>query len=114
MKALVIYDSTGRIWSIIYGEQSAPQGLQCTWVDIPDGAVLERIDVTDPINPQPVFTYLPESDIGRLQKQVARLTEELTAAQLALAEQHEANLALQEEVTNTQLALAEIYEGREA
>lgn len=113
MKALVIYDATGRIWSIIYGAEAAPQGLQCMWVDIPDGAVLDRIDVTDPINPQPVFTYLPESDIGRLQKQVAQLTEELTAAQLALSEQYEANIALQEEVTNTQLALAEIYEGME-
>lgn len=111
MRALVIYDSTGRIWSIIYGEESVPQGLQCIWVDIPDGATLERIDVTDAANPQPVYNHPPESDIGRLQKQVSRLTEELTAAQLALAEQHEANLALQEEVTNTQLALAEIYEG---
>lgn len=27
MKALVIYDTTGKIWSIIYGEQKAPQGL---------------------------------------------------------------------------------------
>lgn len=113
MKALVIYDFTGRIWSIIYGEEAAPQGLQSIFVDIPDGAVLDRIDVTDTANPQPVFTYLPESDIGRLQKQVARLTEELTAAQMALAEQYEANIALQEEVTNTQLALAEIYEGME-
>ena len=38
MRALVIYDSTGRIWSIIYGEEALPQGLQCMWVDIPDGA----------------------------------------------------------------------------
>lgn len=111
MKALVIYDRTGRIWSIIYGEETAPQGLQCMWVDIPDGATLERIDVTDTDNPQPVYSYLPESDIGRLQKQVSQMTEELTAAQLALTEQYKANLALQEEVTNTQLALAEIYEG---
>lgn len=111
MKALVIYDSTGRIWSIIYGEETVPQGLQCMWVDIPDGATLERIDMTDAAKPQPVYSYLPESDIGRLQKQVTQLTKELTAAQLALTEQYKANLALQEEVTNTQLALAEIYEG---
>lgn len=36
---------------------------------------------------------------------------EITALQLALAEQYEANLALEEEVTNTQMALTEIYEG---
>lgn len=75
MKALVIYDDTGRIWSIIYGEETAPQGLQCMWVDIPDGATLERINVTDDTNPKPVFTHLPESDIGRLQQQVKELEE---------------------------------------
>ena len=113
MKALVIYDSTGRIWSIIYGEESVPQGLQCMWVDIPDGARLDHIDMTDAGNPQPVFSYLPESDIGRLQEQVKRLDGQLTEAQLALTEQYEANLALAEEITNTQMALTEIYEGME-
>ena len=94
MKALVIYDDTGRIWTIMYGEERVPQGLQCMWVDIPDGA-------------------RPESDIGRLQEQVVSLGDQLTEAQLALTEQYEANLALAEEVTNTQLALTEIYEGME-
>lgn len=70
MKALVIYDSTGRIWNIIYGEETVPQGLTCMWVDIPDGAQLERIDVTNPDDPHPVFNYLPDSDIGKLQKQM--------------------------------------------
>lgn len=72
-KALVIYDATGRIWSIVYGEEEAPQGLTCMFVDIPDGASLSHIDVTDPANPQAVFDYLPESDIGKLQKQVKEM-----------------------------------------
>lgn len=110
MKALVIYDSTGRIWNIIYGEETVPQGLTAMFVDIPDGAILDRIDVTDPENPKPVFSYLPESDIGRLQKQVADLETQLTETQLALCEQYEANLALEEEVTNNQLAICEVYE----
>ena len=113
MKALVIYDDTGRIWTIMYGEEQVPQGLQCMWVDIPDGARLDHIDMTDAGNPQPVFSYLPESDIGRLQEQVKRLDGQLTEAQLALTEQYEANLALSEEITNTQMALTEIYEGME-
>lgn len=85
MKALVIYDATGRIWSIIYGEEEAPQGLLSMFVDIPDGAALSRIDVTDPENPKAVFDYLPESDIGRLQKDmtqakadIVRIDEKLT------------------------------------
>lgn len=113
MRALVIYDLTGRIWQIIYGEEEVPQGLPAAFVDIPEGAQLERMDVTDPENPKPVFNYLPETDIGRIQKKVADLEEELTDTQLALAEQYEENLALQEEVTNTQLALVELYEGGE-
>ena len=113
MRALVIYDLTGRVWQIIYGEEKVPQDLPAVFVDIPEGAQLERMDVTDPENPKPVFNYLPETDIGRIQKKVADLEEELTDTQLALAEQYEENLALQEEVTNTQLALVELYEGGE-
>lgn len=75
MKALVIYDVTGKIWSIVYGEEEAPQGLTSMFVDIPEGAVLTKIDVTDPKNPQSVFTYLPDSDIGRLQKEMQNLIE---------------------------------------
>lgn len=78
MKALVIYDLTGKIWNIVYGEETAPQGLTCMFVDIPDGAQLTGIDVTDPGNPQPVYTYLPDSDIGKLQKQMATVKEQMT------------------------------------
>lgn len=77
MKALVIYDTTGRIWNIVYGQEEVPKGLTCMWVDIPDGGILERIDVTEPGHPQPVFSYLPESDIGRLQKQMMELTSRM-------------------------------------
>ena len=110
MRALVIYDTTGRIWNIVYGQSEIPQGLTCMWVDIPDGAVLERIDVTDPENPKAVFSYLPESDIGRLQKKTTELDNQLTDAYLALTEQYETNLDLQEQVTNTMMALTELYE----
>ena len=52
--------------------------------------------------------YVPTQE-----QQVAILTDELTGAQLALAEQCEENTNLQEQLTNTQLALAEIFEGME-
>lgn len=70
MKTLVIYDLTGKIWNIVYGDCATPQGIPCTYVDIPEGAQIESMDLTDPENPKAIFTYLPESDIGRLQKQV--------------------------------------------
>lgn len=75
MKALVIYDLSGRIWNIIYGEEIVPQGLPSIWVDIPDGAQLKCIDLTDPEEPKAIFLYLPESDIGKLQKEVKELQE---------------------------------------
>lgn len=73
MKALVIYDLTGRIWNIIYGEEAVPQGLTSMWVDIPEGAQLERIDLKNPEEPKAIFSYMPESDIGKLQKEVKDL-----------------------------------------
>ena len=83
------------------------------FVDVPDGATLDKIDVTDSENPKPVFNYLPESDIGRLKKQVTDLEDQLTEAQLALTEQYETNLSQDDEITNTQLALTELYEMKE-
>ena len=80
------------------------------FVDIPDGAILERIDVTDAENPQPVFSYLPESDIGRLQKQVAALHEQILMTDEIAVDLYEAQLA-QEEINLAQdEALVEIYE----
>lgn len=111
--ALVVYDATGKIWSINYGAEEVPQGIPAIFVDVPDGASLDCIDITDPANPVAVFTYLPESDLGKLQNRVSELEVQLTDTQIALCEQYEANLVLQEEVTNTQLALCELYEQSE-
>lgn len=83
MKTLVIYDLTGKIWLMAHGETEAPQGVLCMFVDIPEGAVLTKIDVTDVDNPQPVFEYLPDTDIGRLQKTVKALEEGATVNTLA-------------------------------
>ena len=101
---MVIYDSiTGKIYHIIYGSDETPQGIPWMWVDIPDGAILESIDVTDSENPQPIFSYKPESDIGKLQNQVSLLSSQLE-------EQKAINETLQNELTNLQLAFVEMYE----
>lgn len=104
MKALIIYDQTGRIWSIVYGEETAPQGLPSIFVDIPEGAVLERIDLTDGANPKPVYQLLPDSDIGRLQKQ----TKRLETGQKAIQEQMAALTGSNNDLT---LALADMIGG---
>lgn len=76
-KALVIYDNTGKIWSIVYGASEAPQGLQSMWVDIPENAVLDKIDME---TGEPVFSYLPETDLGQLQKEMKALKEQTDEA----------------------------------
>lgn len=55
MGALVIYDQAGKVWIIAYGETNIPQGLSGSFVAIPEGSVLESMDLTDPENPVPVF-----------------------------------------------------------
>ncbi len=92
MKALVIYDTVGYIWNILYEVEDMPQGIPCIFVDIPNDAQLKHIDVTDKENPKPIFEYLPESDLSRLRKKMK---------------------SLETEMTNTQLALTELYEGME-
>lgn len=73
-RALIIYDNTGKIWSIVYGAQEIPQGLQSMWVDIPQNAVLDRIDME---TGEPVFTYLPETELGQLQLEMKQVSDEL-------------------------------------
>lgn len=99
MKALIIYDNiTGTIYRIIYGDTETPQGIPWIQVDIPENAQVESIDVTDQENPKPVFNYLPESDIGRLQTKIMTLEEKMLSTQLALITQQKENRTLKEEL----------------
>ena len=77
MKALVIYDSTGKIWSIIYGEEELPPGVLAMFVDIPNGANLIRIDVSTPSAPQPVFEDYDDTDIGNLKKDMQQVKSDI-------------------------------------
>lgn len=84
MNSLIIYDSNGRIYSIIYGatEEDVPIGLRSMWVVIPDGSILRNIDVSNPDEPKPVFdTYLNvnlkdiREDIEKVDNKVQQLSE---------------------------------------
>lgn len=56
-RVLVIYDATGKIWNTIYGEETPPPGVPSIFVDVPEGATLERLDMSNPSKPEPVYTY---------------------------------------------------------
>ena len=77
MEYLVIYDNTGRIYYQAMGVKE-PVGLNFIKVIIPDGMMLEEIDIT--VEPhKPIFKPIPKS-------QVALLSEQITALNIALAE----------------------------
>ena len=57
MKSLIIYDTTGAIWSVIHGQDTVPSGVLGLVVAIPDGATIPSIAGSNPGNPQPVYQY---------------------------------------------------------
>lgn len=73
MKALVIYDSTGIIYNIIYGREDIPEGLESSAiiVEIPTDMRLLSIDVTDPKNPKPIFDVQPGTAVAMLKEEMA-------------------------------------------
>lgn len=78
MRALVIYDLSGRIWNIVYGADEEPNGLLCMWVDVPNGMNLISIDTSDPENHTPVFNTKEENtEIKILQDKVNKIEETL-------------------------------------
>lgn len=83
MRKLVFYDSTGKVWLIAGGETELAPGCLCMWVDFEGDVELVRIDVTDPDNPQPVFSAQPDSQIGILQKQMVAVNKQMAVNALA-------------------------------
>lgn len=49
MKALIIYDATGRIWNVTYGEDILPTGLSGMVADVPEGRSVYGIDFSGSI-----------------------------------------------------------------
>ena len=70
-RVLVIYDATGKIWNTVYGEEEIPPGVPSIFVEVPEGATLERIDTSNPSRPEPVFVY--NSEGINLQEEVKTL-----------------------------------------
>ena len=58
MEMLVIYDIAGQIWGIVYGEDKELVGLKSMAIEIPNGYDVERINVDNTEDPQPVFRKL--------------------------------------------------------
>lgn len=84
MKSLIIYDTTGTIWSVIHGQDTVPAGVLGLVVAIPDGATVAGVDVSDPARPEPVYQY-SESGVN-LQEEVKELRAMIDDMSLILAD----------------------------
>lgn len=75
MQTLIIYDNTGMIWNITYGQYVLPEGLTATIMDVPEGSQVQSIDVSGE-TPKLVFASLPENDIQVMKAEMNHLREE--------------------------------------
>lgn len=72
--ALVIYDLTGKIMAVYYGETEVPQGIPYMFVDIPEGESIVKVDLSDPKNPVAVLSGENKTDLTKLQEELERIT----------------------------------------
>lgn len=72
MQTLIIYDNTGMIWNITYGQYVLPEGLTATIMDVPEGSQVQNIDVSGE-TPKLVFAALPENDIQAMKVEMSNL-----------------------------------------
>lgn len=75
MQTLIIYDNTGMIWNITYGQYVLPEGLTATIMDVPEGSQVQSIDVSGD-EPKLVFASLPENDIQAMKAEMSHLRTE--------------------------------------
>lgn len=72
--ALVIYDLTGKILAVYYGETDVPQGVPYLVVDIPEGESIVKVDLSDPKNPVAVLSGENKTDLTKIQEELERIT----------------------------------------
>ena len=72
--ALVIYDLTGKVLAVYFGETNAPQGVPYLFVDIPEGESIVRVDLSDPKNPVAVLSGENKTDLTKIQEELERIT----------------------------------------
>lgn len=112
-RALVIYDTTGKVIATYFGasEDDVPEGLPYTWVDYPENAILLRIDISTGL---PEFEYLPDSVIGLMQSKINKLENKTNSAvdqfNMDIGNMSGAVGRNTDDLLVTQMAIAELYE----
>lgn len=81
MQTLIIYDAQGNIWMSMAVDE-IPSGLEKYIFQIPEGASVSKVDVTDPEHPVPIYTEVESYDMDQM-------SSDITDLQIALAEVYE-------------------------
>jgi len=75
MKVFIVFDETGRIYGVEYGEKTTvPVQMNFVQSEVPDGAQINGVDVSNPDNPQITYT---ESKETALEKQIKELNAQI-------------------------------------
>ena len=61
MEGTIFYDENGKVWLIVHGASDIPTCLNSMVADIPEDAQLTGVDLSDPDNPYPVFSFAKSS-----------------------------------------------------
>lgn len=89
MKALAIFDETGTILALRYGDdQYVPKNIRCVNQEIPDGASIDGVDISNPNEPTILFTPSRENN---LEKQVTELIAQVAYLQMMSGIETEVN-----------------------
>lgn len=83
MHTLVIYDKTGKLWNITYGQYEVPEGLTAEVVDVPEGSQIEKIDTSGEVA-KIIYASLPDDDVRVLKAEVNTLRTENAMMNTAL------------------------------
>lgn len=75
MRAVIIHDATGRIWSTSYGDTELPSGLKAILADIPDD--VQSVDGIDMATGKPIFTMIPKASMDHYDEIASKLIAEV-------------------------------------
>lgn len=74
MKSVIIYDASGAVHNVLYGETEQPEGVLSVVADIPNGCTVKRVD-TAKEPPEPVYNYWPAIDLDSIRADLMQLSK---------------------------------------
>lgn len=70
MKATIIFDKAGNVWTTTYGEGLVPEGLSAVQIDVPANAQITGVEIGENGTITPKYESMPLSDWQMIQKAI--------------------------------------------